>query len=175
MSKFRKEINSILFCLQKGDKSKQQELYKATYNYLKVIALKYVIDKNDYEDVLMEAYLKAFQYISPFNNNYDGYNWLCKIVQNTAYDFNKNCLPIISLDNISFTQIIGQKINEMEDSDEVLSALCKLPEYEQRLIYLRFYEGLTYSQISKIIGKGKSTVHKQTLKAIEEFTLLLKK
>lgn len=175
MSKFRKEINSILFSLQKGDKTKQQELYNATYNYLKVIALKYVIDKNDYEDVVMEAYLKAFHYIASFNNKYDGYNWLCKIVQNTAYDFNKKHLPVISLDNITFTQIVGQKINDVDDSDEVLSALCKLPEYEQRLIYLRFYEGFSYSEISKIIGKGKSTVHKQTLKAIEEFNLLLKK
>lgn len=174
MSKFRKEINSILFCLQKGDKSKQQALFDVTYNNLKVIALKYVSDKNDYEDVLLEAYLRAFQYISTFNINYDGYNWLCKIVQNVAYDFNKKFLPTVSLEDISFSKIIGQKINEIEDNDEVLSALCKLSEYEQRLIYLRIYEELSFSQISKIVGAGKSTVHKQYLKAIDNFNSLLR-
>lgn len=174
MSKFRKEINSILFCLQKGDKSKQQVLVDVTYQNLKVIALKYVSDKNDYEDVLMEAYFRAFQYISSFNNNYDGYNWLCKIVQNVAYTYNKNLLPTVPLEDISFSKIIGQKINEIEDNDEVLSALCKLSEYEQRLIYLRIYEELSFSQISKIIGAGKSTVHKQFLKALDNFTTLLK-
>ncbi|MCM1438968.1 MAG: sigma-70 family RNA polymerase sigma factor [Roseburia sp.] len=174
MSKFRKEINSILCSLQKGDKSKQQELFNSTYNNLKIIALKYVIDKNDYEDVLMDAYLKIFKYIASFNNKYDGYNWICKIVQNVAYGYNKNYMPSISLDGISFTKILGSKVNEIADKDEILSVLCKLTEYEQRLIYLRYYEELSFSEMAKIIGKGKSTIHKQLSGIHDKINDLLK-
>ncbi len=72
MSRFRNKINKLLYCLQMGDKSKQQELYNYTYNNLKVIALKYAVDKNDYEDILVEAYLRAFKYVGTADINRDG-------------------------------------------------------------------------------------------------------
>ena len=47
MSKYRNEINSILSDIQKGDTSKQQILFDKTVNFLRIIALKYALDKND--------------------------------------------------------------------------------------------------------------------------------
>lgn len=147
MSKFRNEINLILRALQEGDKTKEKVLYEFTYNYLKIIALKYAIDKNDYEDILVETYLRIFKYIKSFDLSKDGYNWLCKIVQNVAYDFNKNYKSYVSLEDISFTALIGDLEDNLIRKDDVLNEICKLPENEQRLIYLKFYEDMPYSKL----------------------------
>ncbi len=157
-----------------GDKIKQQELCDYTYNNLKVIALKYAIDKNDYEDILVEAYMRAFKYIGTADINKDGYNWLCKIVQNVAYDFNKGIIPTVPLDDISFTKIFGDEIEKVVSRDDVLKEVCRLSEYEQRLIHLKFYEDMSYAEMAKILNSKKSTVHKQTLNVIDKIKSKLK-
>lgn len=174
MSRFRNIINKLLYCLQKGDKSKQQELIEYTYNNLKVIALKYAIDKNDYEDILLEAYMRAFKYIGTADINRDGYNWLCKIVQNVAYDFNRGIKPTVPLDDISFTKIFGDVIDKVICKDDVLREVCRLSENEQRLIQLKFYEDMTYAEMAKILNSKKSTVHKQTVNVLAKIRNNLK-
>ena len=174
MSRFRNIINKFLYSLQSGDKSKQRELYDYTYNNLKIIALKYAIDKNDYEDILVEAYIRAFKYVDTADLNKDGYNWLCKIVQNVAYDFNKKIEPTVPLDEISFTKIFGDEIDKIISKDDVLKQVCQLSEYEQRLIHLKFYEDMSYAEIAKILNSKKSTVHKQTLSVLNKIKGKLK-
>lgn len=167
MSKLCKETNKILIDLQKGNKAKQRELYDLTFNYLKVIALRYAADKNDYEDILQEAYLRAFRYIDSFDKNEDGYNWLCKIVQNVAYDFGKNYSPTEPLENAKHLKIFGEEFNKIASKDAVIRELQKLTAYEQNLIYLKFYEDLPYSEVARKMNSKKSTVHKQILKLFE--------
>lgn len=67
MKDFTKNVNLILCDLKKGSKEKQKELFDYTYNHLKVIALTYAKNKNDYEDILVDAYLKAFKYTDSFD------------------------------------------------------------------------------------------------------------
>ena len=161
MSKFGNEINSILKDIHKCETEKQQLLYSKTVNFLKIIALKYAADKNDYEDILVEAYLRMFRYIYSFNPNKDGYNWMCKIVQNVANDFNTKLHPTLPLDEITFTGILGDELDRVIDKDDLLAKICGLSDREQNIIYLRFYEKCTYSEIAKILNSKKSTVHKQ--------------
>lgn len=174
MSKFRNEINLILRAMQEGDRTKEKVLYEFTYNYLKIIALKYSVNKNDYEDILVEAYLRIFKYINSADLSKDGYNWLCKIVQNVAYDFNKTYKSYVSLEDISFTYLIGDLEDRLIRKDDVLNEICKLSENEQRLIYLKFYEDMSYSEIAKLLNSKKSTIHKQVRTILKKFKNIFK-
>lgn len=160
MSKFQREINTILYEIKCGDKSKEKELFNVTYNYLKVIALRYAVDKNDWQDILLETYSRALKYIDNFDLTKDGYNWLCKITQNVAYDFNKQVEP-----NEPLEELKNEEVYFIEDSivnrSFVTDELSKLPIYEQKLIYLKFWGNLSYSEIAKEVNGKKSTVHKQ--------------
>lgn len=115
----------------------------------------------DYEDILIEAYLRIFKYINSFNIKKDGYNWMCRIVQNVAYDFNSQTVSNLPLTELTFSSIIGDEIDKFIAKDELFSIICNLSAQEQNLIYLRFYEGLTYLEIAKMLNSRKSTVHKQ--------------
>ena len=89
MSLLRGEVNRILKKLKSGNNAMMQELYQVTANHLKVIAYQYIFNKNDWEDVLMETYIRVQKYIQTFNDEKDGYNWLCRIVENIAHDMNR--------------------------------------------------------------------------------------
>ena len=90
MSTLRGEVNKLLSGIKAGKEDSKEKLFELTYNHLKIIARCYVHNKNDIEDVLQIAYLKVFRYINAIDVSKDGYNWLCKIVQNEAYRFGKN-------------------------------------------------------------------------------------
>ncbi len=168
MSKFRNEINSILRKLQNGDTSQQKVLYDGTINYLKMIALRYAVDKNDCEDILNDAYFLMFRYIKSADTERDGYNWMCKIVQNAAYDFNKKVMPSVPLEDISLKVIVGDYEGDLIDKDELVRHMLELSEDEQKLIYYRFYEDMSYDEIAEKIGTKKSTAHKRIVAVIKK-------
>lgn len=160
MSKFQREINTLLYEIKCGNKSKEKELLNITYNYLKVIALRYAIDKNDWEDILLETYMRAFRYIAKFDLTKDGYNWLCKITQNVAYDFNKKVEPSEPLEDSKNEEVFFIE-DKLVNKNLLTNELSKLPPYEQKIIYLRFWGNLSYSEIAKEVNGKKSTIHKQ--------------
>ena len=67
MSKFKDEINEILADMQGGNSSAKETLFERTYAYLKLVAWRYLRDKNGIEDVLQCAYLRVFAHIDSFD------------------------------------------------------------------------------------------------------------
>lgn len=150
MKDFVKNVNSILHDIKKGSKQKEKELFDYTYNHLKVIAPTYARNKNDYEDILVDAYLKAFKYAQSFNEKKNGYNWLCKIVQNVAYDYNLKYVNENSLSDISESYYDCFNFEEkFLDESALLSEIKKLSSSDRQLLYFKFWENLSYCEIAK--------------------------
>ena len=85
----RRKLNKLLLEIKCGDKSKIDDIFDLTFNHLKFVALHYLFNKREFKDALCEAYYRTLKYINSFNILKDGYNWLCRIVQNVANDMNK--------------------------------------------------------------------------------------
>lgn len=156
--------------MKNGDASKQKELFELTYGRLYVIACKYTYDKNDVEDVLAEAYLKAFRYIGSFDEAKDGYNWLCRIAENCARAFNEKHVDYLPLDERAPAEDFSDIDGGIAEKDELLRALKRLSKEDQRLIYLRFWEEKSYSELAAAVGGKKSAVHKRVNKILREIS-----
>ena len=167
MNQFNKRVNSLLRDLKNGDVSKQKELFDLTYNFLKIIALIYAVDKNDCEDILIESYYRAFTYIASFDSAKDGYNWLCKIVQNVAYNFNNKTEMCVSLDSIAEVKSFSTLESDIIDAQTLIYEIKQLDKEDQYLLNLKFWENKTYREIAKVVNKKKSTIHKKILELIE--------
>lgn len=177
MSKLQTDVNIILSKLKSGDQSMFQVLYDKTYEQLKVLSLKYAIDKNDIEDILIEAFFRVFKYIKTIDFSKDGYNWLCKIVQNVAYDFNSRFNYTLSLetsyplDDNTLIRLFGNFEEQLLNIDMIKQELEKLSEYDKKLLKLKFWNDMTYSQIAIIVNSKRSTVHKKISDIIEKIKL----
>lgn len=168
MSKLRRDVNKLLSGIKDGKEKCKQQLFDLTYNHLKIVARSYVIDKNDVEDVLQLTYLKAFKYIKSVDDSKDGYNWLCKILQNEAYSFCKKNPKYYSLED--YSRCTGEfDITEwVSAKDEVYRYLKDCSELDCKLIYFKFYEDYSYSDIARIMGMKKSNVHRRVSKVLKE-------
>ena len=168
MSILRKDVNQVLIKIKKGDEESKNVLFKKTYNHLKSIAYPYVRNKADVEDVLIEAYLRIFQYVATFDSNKDGYNWMCKIVQNVARDWDKSFFKGVSLEDVEQNVPIIEMEETIAMQDEVQRLLQPYSERDRKMMYLRFWENRTIEEIAKSLGMGKSNVHKRISKILEE-------
>lgn len=160
MSKMRKRINAIFADLLAGDASARDRLFKTAYRHLMVIAALYALDKNDCEDIVQESFLKAYRYVYSVNLNKDGYNWLCKIVQNVAYDFYRHKQPPVLHYEFTFNDVEMS----LEERDELLREIQKLSKQDQQILYLRFWDEIPYCDIANRMHLSRSATYLRSKK-----------
>ncbi len=153
-------VNKLIKDIQSGI-DKCEDLYSATYNHLEVVALNYLFYKKDVEDVLSEAYCRVFKYVKSADTTRNCYGWMCRIVQRVAYEYNGSHKVTEEIDNISESALFCDIEDYVSEKSDLLAALQTLSSADQKLMYLRFWEDLTYEEIAKRLGLKKNAVYKR--------------
>jgi len=112
---------------------------------------------HDAEDIVQEAYLRAFRFFGSFHGT-DGRGWLLAIVRNTSYTWlekNRGRQPAASFDEAEHSAAMTVDSPESvlarkEDETMLRQALEELPTEFREVIVLRELEGLTYQEIAAI-------------------------
>ena len=171
MSHLCHDINSIIRKIKSGDQTAFRALYDATYNHLLRVVSLYTADESSYEDILQEAYFRVAKHVNSADTGRDGYNWLCRIVQNAAYDYYKKNPPLIDpRQNLTYEMMEERLIINCALDSEIK----KLPEVDQKLINLRFYKLNTVREIAKELHISKSAVADRIQKLLDELEKKLK-
>jgi len=175
MDKRAKEVNKLLSKIQNGNVNALEELHSKYGVLLLKMAKRYLVDKSLAEDVLSELFLNIYiNKAKSFNNKFNGLNWLFKITQNIAFSMNKkhNLVLVEDVNKIiTLIDVLFYQDNLIDDVDLQI-ALEKLSPYENKLLYLKYWEGLTIREIAIKIGKPRSTTQvdiKKILKRLENF------
>jgi RNA polymerase sigma-70 factor (ECF subfamily) len=124
-------------------------------------------DREEAEDVVQDAYLRAFQAYPAFKGE-NVKTWLLVIVRNTAFNALKRrkrrgrlvslaedlpLLQVASEDPLPDTLIISEADREL-----LLRALAELPVTYRDVIVLRDIENLSYAEIAEVVGLPPGTV-----------------
>jgi RNA polymerase sigma-70 factor (ECF subfamily) len=129
-------------------------------------------NEQDAEDVVQEAYLRAFKFFDSFHST-DGRAWLLAIVRNTYYTWRqqKQAHEVMT----PFDEEIHSTGQEATNPEEVLlhiidsqllrEALEDLPVEFREVIVLRELEGLSYKEIADIAAIPLGTVMSRLARA----------
>ncbi|MBN1153959.1 sigma-70 family RNA polymerase sigma factor [candidate division KSB1 bacterium] len=152
--------------------------YRATiYNLI----YKMVRNREETEDLVQEAFIKAFASLDSFNEEYAFSTWLYKIAINNCIDhFRKRRLKTFSIDTpiqsrdgeitrefSDSTFSPDNKILSREKNELIAEAIEKLPEKYRTSILLRHKEERSYEEISQILGIPLGTVKARIFRARE--------
>ena len=128
-------------------------------------ARRLVVVHEDAEDVVQETFVRAYDRIGTFRGGSDEIGaWLYRIATNTALTLlrRRKTGLFASLDEVSRT-LAGRVAEECgEDADQMQvrfqQAVLELP-LKQRLVFnLRYYDGMSYGQIARVLGQREQTL-----------------
>jgi RNA polymerase sigma factor (sigma-70 family) len=131
------------------------ELYqKRVYGIIR----KMVIIHEDADDVCQNTFIKAFRNIQGFQGNSSLFTWLYRIATNESLNFlekkkKKYLLRIEDHQNVLINYIDHSSHITGDDIQKTLQKiLLKLPAKQRLVFNLRYFEDLTYEEMSKITG-----------------------
>jgi RNA polymerase sigma-70 factor (ECF subfamily) len=126
----------------------------------------------DAQDVVQEAYLRAFKSFSGFHGS-NGRAWLLTIVRNTSYTLlKKNRAADLTTtfdeeihasdrESVSPTAILGHA----EDAELIRNAMNELPAEFREILTLRHQEELSYQEIGEMLKIPVGTVMSRLARA----------
>jgi len=133
----------------------------AAYNLARWLVRK----PQDAEDMVQEAYLRAFKFFGGYQGG-DARSWVLKIVRNTSYSFLEKNRPAEFAEE--FDEEVHQAVVEQPGAEAVLlqsadrrmlrESLDELPVHFREVIVLRELEGMTYKEIAEVKGVPIGTV-----------------
>jgi RNA polymerase sigma factor (sigma-70 family) len=128
-------------------------------------------NNQDAQDMVQEAYLRAFKSFGSFRGG-DSRAWLLTIVRNTCYTWLQRNRAAL---NTSFDEDIHTAGSEAQDSEKLLldqvdsemlrQALEELPVEFREAMVLRELEGLSYKEIAQIARVPLGTVMSRLARA----------
>ena len=126
----------------------------------------------DAEDVVQEAYFRAFKSFHGFHGS-NGRPWLLAIVRNTCYTWmQQNRAPeLLTAPDADLDALAGNHLNperlllKEADNELVRQAVEELPPEFREVIVLRELEGLSYKQIATVAEIPVGTVMSRLARA----------
>jgi RNA polymerase sigma factor (sigma-70 family) len=130
----------------------------------------------DAQDVVQEAYMRAFRFLGSFRGG-NVRAWVLKIVRNTCYTWlhqNRAQHPTIEFDEKYFgpdplAPTPEEIISRNDDCTLVRRALKDLPACHREVLILRELEGMSYKEISEIMDMPAGTVMSRLSRARDGF------
>lgn len=180
--KGRYDYRLVQRAVNDGDQQAYAELMERYRDSIYFMLLKMVNNRDDAEDLTIEAFGKAFNRLEQYTPNYAFSTWLFKIASNNCIDFiRKKKKNILSIDN-KFESDEGDSLtidlkSQMLDPEEKIIKKQKIhlmhevveklkPRYRE-LIELRYFKEYSYEEIAEHLDIPLGTVKAQLFRARE--------
>lgn len=147
---------------------------KPLYNHIRNI----VLNHDDANDILQNTFIKVFKNLKNFKGDSKLFSWMYRIATNEALTFlnQKAKKGGVTSESIQNKVIDNLQADVFFDGDEIQvklqKAIAKLPEKQQLVFKMKYFEELKYEEISEILGTSvgalKASYH-HAVKKIEAF------
>ncbi|HTR82690.1 MAG TPA: sigma-70 family RNA polymerase sigma factor [Bacteroidota bacterium] len=185
----RAEDSRLIAAAIAGDQNAYRALMKKYHDPICNLLYRMVHEKDEVEDLAQEAFIKAFQSLSSFNEEFAFSTWLFKIATNNCIDYiRKRKLQTFSIDkpiassdsDFSFEipdssyepdrELIARQRTKLLDQ-----AIKDLPPKYRTVILMRHSEEKDYAEIAKVLRLPIGTVKAHIFRAREMLYKSLRK
>jgi RNA polymerase sigma-70 factor (ECF subfamily) len=113
-------------------------------------------DRHLAEDAAQQAFAKVAVKLPQLKKENRFAGWLAAICRNIAKDIARKTEKFQSTDDLS---IAAAKSSDDETTEVVREAIRKLSASARELVFLRFYDGMSYEQISTVLGISEQAIN----------------
>ena len=170
------EINEAVEKAKKNNQIAFNFLLDTYWNDVYGFLLKRTENENDAEDITIETFSRAFDKINSFNPKYKFKTWLITIAKNIHVDFLRKKKSVISSDKSKDDEHHANLVIDESPSPEdtliteqnlakLLRDIKKLKPHYQEVINLRYFQELSYQEISKELNEPMNNIKVKLLRA----------
>lgn len=151
------QIDVIEKCRQ-NNRVAQLQLYNQYCDGMFAVAMRFVKDSMEAEDIVQEAFIKAFTKLHQYKAEVTFGAWLKRIVINKSIDLLKSKKQqLLELEEVHLKVVDTTYENEwlVEDTitlNEVKDAINKLPDKYKYVVMLYLIEGYDHQEIAEILN-----------------------
>ena len=151
------QIDIIEKCKQ-NNRIAQMQLYKQYCDGMFTVAMRFVKDTMEAEDIVQEAFIKAFTKLDQYKAEVTFGAWLKRIVINKSIDVLKSKKQhMLELDEVHLKVVDASYedewlVDDILTLDDVKEAINELPEKYQYVVMLYLIEGYDHQEISEILN-----------------------
>lgn len=148
---------------------------KPLYSHIRNI----VLNHDDTDDVLQNTFIKVFRHLKNFKGDSKLFTWIYRIATNEAITFinqkaKKNGMTSEALQ----TKIVDNlKADSYFDGDEIQiklhKSIAQLPEKQQLVFKMKYFEELKYEDISEILGTSVGALKASYHHAVKKIELYM--
>lgn len=144
----------------------EQDIYRMAFVYVK--------NQNDALEVVQETAYRSFKSIKNLKEPKFFKTWLIKIAIRCSLDLLKNQNKVIQLKHKVEVETLEEVKEDIDLELTVRDLIEKLNEEEKSVVMLRFYEGLTFKEISEALDIPLGTAKTVLYRALEKLRENLK-
>ncbi|MBU3821895.1 sigma-70 family RNA polymerase sigma factor [Flavobacteriaceae bacterium XHP0103] len=169
------EIEEAIKRAKKNDQKAFNFLLNTFWDDVYGFQLKRIENENDAEDISIQTFSRAFDRIETFDDSYKFKTWLITISKNIHIDIlrkEKNSISqITSNDDKTVYQILDEspspedELITEQNLAKLLRDIKKLKPHYQEIINLRYFQELSYKEISKELKEPINNVKVKLLRA----------
>ncbi|MFD2726789.1 RNA polymerase sigma factor [Hyunsoonleella rubra] len=149
------QVDIIEQCKQ-NDRKAQLQLYNQYCNGMYIVAKRFLKDAHEAEDVVQEAFIKAFSKLHQYKAEVTFGAWLKRIVINKSIDVLKSKKQqLVELDEVHLKVVDTDDKWLVDDAitvNHVKRAINQLPDKYQYVLMLYLIEGYDHQEISEILN-----------------------
>lgn len=177
--KAKKDLELVQQAIE-GNQMAYAELMDRYRESIYYMMLKMVKNTDDADDLTIEAFGKAFNRLQQYSPNYAFSTWLFKIASNNCIDFiRKKRVKLTSMDtgiktDDGETVFLDAKSNTKDPEETIMykqkvmhmrQVVSRLKPRYRILVEKRYFEELSYEEISEELGLPLGTVKAQLFRA----------
>lgn len=165
-----------------GDESAFNLLFEKYKRKIYLIAYRLLGNHEDANDITQETLIKIYKELKNFRNESSLYTWIYRITINLSLNLLKkkklrSFFDFEEVDEWLFKddrQSPELSFRENELSNKIQEALKKLPEKQRTVFTLRYYDELSYEEISEILGTSVGALKANYFHAVNKLQKELK-
>ena len=141
---------------------------------------RFVLSHDDANDVLQNAFIKAWQGIGSFHGDSKLLTWLSRIAINESLDFLRRQKNIVTMSTDDTELGVANMLmaDDYFDGDEteaqLQDAIASLPEVQGTVFLLRYYDDMKYIDISRALGTSEGALKASYHIAVKKITEFFK-
>lgn len=162
---------------KKGDAKAQFKLYKLYCKGMFNVAVRMTNNRNLAEDILQDAFIKAFSEMHKLKDEKAFGGWLRRIVINRCIDVSrKEKMVFADMETLRNKHLeIAEEVDSDIDPELVHRLIKRLPNGAREILVLRALEGYKHAEIGEQLGISESTAKTQFFRAKQLLAQMLKK